>query len=134
MILMFLMPKYYNTLEQNLAALAFCNITFINGEKVPNVQFLKNVLNIAENTDLSRKVEKDTRVFQLGKDTVENSLHIMYNLMTDFSDVTKFYIEECDLLTLIYRMFDSVTPLEIIQKLLKMMTKISDYYIKKKDY
>jgi len=63
MILMFLMPKYYNTLEQNLAALAFCNITFINGEKVPNVQFLKNVLNIAENTDLSRKVEKDTRVF-----------------------------------------------------------------------
>ena len=67
-------------------------------------------------------------------DIIENCLLIIYHLMIDFGDdVVKFYIEECDILSLLYRMIETPMEINIYEKLLKIMTQINSYFAIKTD-
>ena len=48
--------------------------------------------------------------------------------MVEFSEVCRFYIEDCNLLSLMYRMLDAQFSTGIIEKILKIMAIAGDYF------
>jgi hypothetical protein len=67
------------------------------------------------------------------KDTVDNCLLIIYHLTLDYLEATKFYIEECGLIGLMYGMFDVGTDPWTIEKVLKIMVQVTVYHKGRKD-
>ena len=53
---------------------------------------------------------------------------IIHHLMVEFSEVCRFYIEDCNLLSLMYRMLDAQFSTGIIEKILKIMAIAGDYF------
>jgi hypothetical protein len=67
------------------------------------------------------------------RDTVDNCLLIIYHLTLDFAEATKFYIDDCGLVGLIYSMCEMGTDIYTVDKILKIMVEVTKYHKGRKD-
>jgi hypothetical protein len=97
---------------------------------------MRCVTNIIENTDLFAWMQgelPDLKAKFIHQDTVDNCLLIIYHLTHDYLEATKFYVEECGLVGLMYGMFEVGIDDCIVEKVLKIMVQVTIYHKGRKD-